>query len=140
MVVREHLDIALQVLARGETLMVEPASVVTFDNLATRMQLPDMRFFFYRWSQPLIERSSRLFERRWGYRFYSEQSMSNWAFRRKVFLWARWFGLPIGIANRITSVAKRLFRRDWDPLRDPEAASRRFPDGAAPLQSSHETA
>jgi len=57
-----------------------------------------------------------------------------------VFLWARWFGLPIGIANRITSVAKRLFRRDWDPLRDPEAASRRFPDGTAPLQSSHETA
>ncbi|HEY0229972.1 MAG TPA: glycosyltransferase [Dokdonella sp.] len=140
MVVREHLDIALQVLARGETLMVEPASVIMFDNLATRMQLPDMRFFFYRWSQPLIERSSRLFERRWGYRFYSEQAMGNWAFRRKVFLWARWFGLPIGIANGITSAAKRLFCRDWDPLRDPEAASRRFPDETMPLQSSHETA
>jgi hypothetical protein len=138
MVIREHLDIALQVRARGEAIVVEPASVVTFDNLATRMQLADMRYFFHRWSRRMIEASSRLFERRWGYRFYSEQSMYNWVVRRKTFLIARWFGLPNGVANALTHVAKKLFCRDWDPLRDPEGASRSLFDTGVPPQRSHE--
>jgi len=139
MVIREHLDIALQVSARGEKLVVEPASIVTFDNLATRMELADMRFFFYRWSRRLTADSSRLFERRWGYNFYSEQSMYNWVFRRKTFLLARWFGIPTGAANTLTNVAKRLLRSDWDPLPDPEGASRSLLADGVPRQLSHET-
>ena len=138
MVIREHLDISLQVFARGESIMVEPESVVTFDNLATRMELADMRFFFYRWNKKLTESSSRLFERRWGYRFYSEQSMYNWVFRRKTFLLLRWLRIPTGLANVLTNIAKRLMRRDWDPLSDPEGASRRLLDEGVPRQLSHE--
>src|SRR3546814_2896260 len=82
MVIREHLDISLQVAAMDRTMAVEPKSVVHFDNLGTRMTLPDMRFFFYRWGRKLTTPSSRLFERRWGYNFYSEQSMYNWVVRR----------------------------------------------------------
>jgi GT2 family glycosyltransferase len=138
MVIREHLDISLQVLARGEAMVVEPASRVTFDNLATRMELADMRFFFHRWNRRLTQSSSRLFERRWGYRFYSEQSMYNWVFRRKTFLLLRWIHLPNAVANLLTNAAKRLLRRDWDPLPDAEAASRSLLDGGAPRQLSHE--
>src|SRR5690606_18626341 len=45
MVIREHLDISLQVAAMGRTMVVEPRSVIHFDNLGTRMALSDMRFF-----------------------------------------------------------------------------------------------
>ena len=138
MVIREHLDISLQVLARGEAIVVEPASRVTFDNLATRMQLADMRYFFHRWNKRLTESSSRLFERRWGYRFYSEQSMYNWVFRRKTFLLLRWFRLPNGVANVLTNAAKRLLREDWDPLPDAEGASHPLAADGVPRQLSHE--
>ena len=66
MVIREHLDISLQIAALGRTMVVEPKSVIHFDNLGTRMALSDMRFFFYRWGPKLTRPSSRLFERRWG--------------------------------------------------------------------------
>ena len=58
--------------------------------------------------------------------------------RRKAFLAARWFGAPIGVANRATQVAKRLFCRDWDPLPDPDAASRRLLAAGVPPQRSHD--
>src|SRR3546814_4421698 len=58
MVIREHLDISLQVAAMDRTMAVEPKSVVHFDNLGTRMTLPDMRFFFYRWGRD--RKSTRL--------------------------------------------------------------------------------
>ena len=138
MVIREHLDISLQVAAMGRTMVVEPRSVIHFDNLGTRMALSDMRFFFFRWGPKLTGPSSRLFERRWGYRFYSEQSMYNWVVRRKAFLVSRWLGAPIGIANRATQVAKKLFCRDWDPLPDPDGASRPLLAGGVPPQLSHE--
>lgn len=140
MVIREHLDIALQIAARGQTMVVEPASVIHFDNLGTRMRLADMRFFFHRWSPKLTGPSSRLFERRWGYRFYSEQAMYNWVVRRKAFLIARWFGLPTAIANQVTTVAKKLLCRDWDPLPDPDAASRPLLATGVPAQRSHDLA
>lgn len=124
MVVREHIDICMQLKARGERIVVDPRSVVLFDNLGTRMGLSDMRFFFFRWARELAEKSHRNFEARWGYPFYSEQSMYNWAFRRKVFLLARWLGLPIPVANKLTGAAKRLFCKDWDPLEDPTGKSR----------------
>lgn len=140
MVIREHLDISLQIAAMGRTMVVEPASVIHFDNLGTRMALPDMRFFFYRWGPKLTGPSSRLFERRWGYRFYSEQSMYNWVVRRKAFLVSRWLGAPIGIANRATQVAKKLFCKDWDPLPDPDGASRPLLATGVPPQLSHDLA
>lgn len=138
MVIREHLDISLQIAAMGRTMVVEPTSVIHFDNLGTRMALPDMRYFFYRWGPRLTGPSSRLFERRWGYNFYSEQSMYNWVVRRKAFLVSRWLGAPIGIANRATQVAKKLFCRDWDPLPDAEGASRALLAGGVPPQLSHD--
>ncbi|HET6631275.1 MAG TPA: glycosyltransferase [Rhodanobacteraceae bacterium] len=139
MVIREHLDISLQVMARGEQLAVVPDSVVVFDNLGTRMRLSDMRYFFYRWSPRLTRAASRLFERRWGYRFYSEQSMYNWVFRRKLFLLARWLWLPNGAANLVARAGKRLLRRDWDPLPDAEARSRPLQPSDLPRlpQASH---
>lgn len=140
MVIREHLDIALQVAARGESMVVEPSAQVHFDNLGTRMALSDMRFFWFRWSPRLTGPSSRLFERRWGYRFYSEQSMYNWVVRRKAFLLARWLGAPIGLANKATVVARKLFCRDWDPHPDPEGASRPLLAGGVPVQRSHDLA
>ena len=137
MVIREHLDISLQLCARGERMLVEPRSVVTFDNLGTRMRLSDMRFFFFRWSPRLTGASSRLFERRWGYRFYSEQSMYNWVVRRKAFLVARWFGLPIGASNRVAGVVKRFFCRDWDPVPDVDGNARSLLATGVPAQISH---
>jgi len=138
MVIREHLDIALQIAARGETMVVEPRSVIHFDNLGTRMELRDMRFFFFRWSPRLTHASSRLFERRWGYRFYSEQSIYNWVVKRKAFLVARWLHLPIGVANRAAVIAKKLLCRDWDPLRDPDGASAPLLAGGVPPQRAHD--
>ena len=138
MVIREHLDISLQIAVMGCTMVVEPRSVVHFDNLGTRMALSDMKYFFFRWGRKLTGPSSRLFERRWGYNFYSEQSMYNWVVRRKAFLVARWLGAPIGIANRATQVAKKLFCRDWDPLPDPDAASRPLLVDGVPEQRSHD--
>lgn len=140
MVIREHLDISLQIAAMGRTMVVEPKSVIHFDNLGTRMALSDMRFFFYRWGPKLTRPSSRLFERRWGYNFYSEQSMYNWVVRRKAFLVTRWLGAPIGIANRATQVAKKLFCKDWDPLPNADAASRPLLANGVPPQRSHDVA
>lgn len=138
MVIREHLDISLQVAAMGRTMVVEPSSVIHFDNLGTRMALADMRYFFYRWGSALTRPSSRLFERRWGYNFYSEQAMYNWVVRRKAFLVSRWLGAPIGISNHATQVARKLFCRDWDPLPDAVAASQPLLAAGVPPQRSHD--
>lgn len=138
MVIREHLDISLQVAALGRTMVVEPKSVVHFDNLGTRMALSDMKYFFFRWGPKLTGPSSRLFERRWGYNFYSEQAMYNWVVRRKAFLVSRWLGAPIALANRATQVAKKLFCREWDPVPDVDAVARPLLAGGIPPQRSHD--
>src|SRR3546814_8334606 len=64
--------------------------------------------------------------------------MYNWVVRRKAFLVSRWLGAPISIANRATQVVKKLFCRDWDPLPDPDAASRPLLAGGVPPQRSHD--
>lgn len=135
MVVREHIDMAMQLRRAGARLMAEPRSVIIFDNLNQRMALPDMRFFFFRWGAGLLEQSERLFERTWGYRFYSEQSMRNWAFRRKVYLLARYFHVPNRYANYLTNGLNRL-RQQWDPLPDPIGSSRPFFE-EAPARTAH---
>ena len=123
MVIREHIDIGMQIRAMGRKLMAEPRSVVIFDNLRERMSWSDLRFFWYRWSPEFSERSSRLFEKRWGYKFYTERSMLNWVFRRKVYLLSLYLGLPPGVANKLSTVLNRLFRKQWDPHPDPIGAS-----------------
>ena len=50
----------------------------------------------------------------------------------------RWLRLPNGMANLLTNAAKRLLRRDWDPLPDAEGASRSLLAEGVPRQVSHE--
>ena len=68
MVIREHIDIAIQLKKLGYKVFSQPSSIVIFDNLGTRMELADMKFFFFRWGKTLTWQSSRLFEQRWGYK------------------------------------------------------------------------
>jgi hypothetical protein len=126
MVVREHIDIGMQIHAMGRRLVAQPRSVVIFDNLKQRMTRDDIRFFFYRWSTPLATGSQRLFQERWGYEFLSKQSMLNWIYRRKVYLLARYVGLPSGLSNKLANGMKKVFCREWAPLKDPIARSQRL--------------
>jgi len=129
MVIREHIDIGIQAKKMGRKILTQPKSVVIFDNLGTRMELDDMRFFFFRWGRKLTWASSRLFEKRWGYNFYAEQSMYHWVFRRRVFLFFRWLHLPISVANNMTRIfakIKTTFKPVWDPLKDPLGESKNY--------------
>lgn len=127
MVVREHIDLGIQLHRLGIPIWCEPKARVIFDNIHTRPTLDDIRFFQYRWAESLIDRSHELFEQRWGYRFYNEQFMRNWAFRRKVFSWGRFVGLPHATADLASRVLGRLLRppipQELRP--DPLPASRR---------------
>lgn len=142
MVIREHIDMAMQIHAMGRPLMAEPRSVIVFDNLNERLAMPDIKFFFYRWSRTFGNRSSRDFEKRWGYNFYSELFLMNWMVRRKVYLLARWLFLPSSVANKLTAVYKKLFLKNWDPLKDPVGASQRLYDvlpGGIPVRKDSPT-
>jgi GT2 family glycosyltransferase len=127
MVIREHIDIGIQLRQLGYKLLSQPKSVIIFDNLGTRMSWFDIRFFFFRWHPKLTYASSRLFEQRWHYNFYAEQAMYHWVFRRKIFLLCRWLYIPIGLSNKIVRVfakLKTLFKPVWDPLPDPAACAK----------------
>lgn len=122
MVIREHIDIAIQLKKLGYKVFSQPNSIVVFDNLGTRMELADMKFFFFRWGKTLTWQSSRLFEQRWGYNFYAEQAMYHWVFRRRIFLYCRWLHIPISLANQVTRVfakIKTLIKPVWDPVKNP---------------------
>lgn len=143
MTIREHLDIGMQLRARGLKLVVEPRSRIVFDNLGTPANLSDLKYFNLRWNGRITEQSSRLFEKRWGYKFYSEQSIYNWAIRRRIFLLLRWLHLPIVVANFIDRIFFGLRRRlfpIWDPLEDPHKDARLLYDqlpGGIPRQIDH---
>jgi hypothetical protein len=81
-----------------------------FDNIHSRPTIEDLQFFFFRWSDRLIDKSHDLFEQRWGWRFYNEQFMKNWAFRRRVFSVARFCFVPHKAADLLSRVMVRLFR------------------------------
>lgn len=143
MTIREHLDIGMQLKVRDLKLYVDPRSRIMFDNLGTRASLSDLKYFNLRWNKHITLQSSRLFEQRWGYRFYSEESIYNWASRRRLFLIMRWLFLPISVANgvdRIISGIKRRVAPIWDPLEDPISQSQllyeRFENGL-PRQLDH---
>jgi glycosyltransferase involved in cell wall biosynthesis len=127
MVVREHIDIGIQLHKMGIPIWCEPKSVVQFDNIHERPTLADLRFFLFRWSQRLIDDSHDQFEKRWGYRFYNERFMKNWAFRRKVFSAARFVGLPQRPADFLSRVFNKLFCKKIPPQlsKDPLAQSER---------------
>ncbi|WP_220718966.1 glycosyltransferase [Agarivorans litoreus] len=123
MVIREHIDIGIQLRQKGYKIVTQPESIIIFDNLGTRMAWYDMKFFFFRWHPKYTEASSRLFEERWGYRFYSEQAMYLWVFRRKVFLFARWLYIPVNGANMAVRIAAKLrsfVKPVWDPIQGVE--------------------
>jgi hypothetical protein len=110
MVVREHIDLGLQLHDRGIEIWCEPRARVIFDNIHERPTLADLKFFWYRWDERLINQAHDLFEKRWGYRFYGEQFMKNWAFRRKVFSLCRFMGLPYRVADLTARGFNKLFR------------------------------
>jgi GT2 family glycosyltransferase len=129
MVIREHIDIAIQVRKMGRKIITQPKSIIVFDNLGTRMHLCDMEYFFFRWGYKLTSQSSRLFEQRWGYNFYAEQAMYHWVFRRRIFLYCRWLHLPISVANNTTRVfakIKTMIKPVWDPLKNPYEHSQNY--------------
>lgn len=129
MVIREHIDIAIQLKKLGYKVFSQPNSIVVFDNLGTRMELADMKFFFFRWGKTLTWQSSRLFEQRWGYNFYAEQAMYHWVFRRRIFLYCRWLHIPISLANQVTRIfakIKTLIKPVWDPVKNPSEKAVNF--------------
>ena len=144
MTIREHLDMGMQLKNKGRMMLVEPKSILLFDNLGTRSELADLEFFNRRWNGKITKSSSDLFEKRWGYRFYSEEAMYYWAVRRRLFLLLRWMHLPVSIANKIDRLFGAVRRRIapvWDPLSNPEAVSTSFYKKLGnkfPQQSSHD--
>lgn len=127
MVVREHVDLGIQLHRAGIDIWCEPKAVVHFDNIHERPTLGDLKFFFYRWNERLINQSHDLFERRWGSRFYNEQFMKNWAFRRKVFSVCRYLGLPNKMSDLSANALNRLLRPRIPPAhaQDPLSQSER---------------
>ncbi|MES2625028.1 MAG: glycosyltransferase [Pseudomonadota bacterium] len=129
MTIREHLDMGMQLKNKGRRMLVEPKSILLFDNLGTRSEFADLEFFNRRWNGKITKSSSDLFEKRWGYRFYSEDAMYYWAIRRRLFLLLRWMHLPVSVANKIDRLFGAIRRRIapvWDPLSNPEAQSTSF--------------
>jgi hypothetical protein len=111
MVVREHIDIGIQCYKKGIEIWGEPKSIVHFDNINARPGWSDLKFFFFRWDEKLIDQSHRLFRERWGYSFYNEQFMRNWAYRRKVYSICRFLLLPQKPADLVSRVMVKLFRK-----------------------------
>lgn len=137
MVVREHVDLGIQLHQKGIDIWCEPRAQVIFDNIHERPTWGDLRFFFFRWSERLINQSHELFLKRWGYRFYNEQFMKNWAFRRKVYSVCRFVGLPQRPADLASRVANKLLRPAIPPqfTADPLERSERVL-GERPLSSA----
>lgn len=124
--IREHIDISMQLQAMGRRQVVDPRSIVEFDNLGERASLHDLKYFDHRWNERIMRESSDLFEQRWGYRFYSEQFMYNWAVRRRLFLILHHFRMPMGLTNKLANVYQRFFLPSWDPITDPVGKSQHF--------------
>lgn len=135
MVVREHIDIGIQLQRLGVPIWCVPQAEVIFDNIHTRPTIEDLRFFRFRWSDQLVDRSHQLFAERWGWHFYNEQFLKNWAYRRRVFSSARFCGLPHRGADLVSRAMVKFFRPPPPAaLRaDPVAQSVRvFPESSSP--------
>ena len=145
MTIREHLDIGMQLQASGKKLYAEPRSIIYFDNLGTRAKLNDLKYFDLRWNQTIGKYSHDLFEKRWGYKWYAEESVYNWCERRRLYLMLRWAYIPNPVANlldRVVSGVKRRLSPIWDPIRNPIESSALLYDTLEenkPKQLSHAT-
>ena len=144
MTIREHLDIGMQLQAKGEKLVAEPKAVIYFDNLGTPASLKDLQYFNLRWNRRIGKYSHDLFEKRWGYKWYAEQSVYYWCVRRRLYIVLRWLRLPIPVANfldRIVSGVRRKLFPIWDPLKNPVELSTLLYDrleNHRPKQLSHD--
>lgn len=144
MTIREHLDIGMQLAAKGEKLYAEPNSIIYFDNLGTRAKLSDLQYFNLRWNNKIGKYSHDLFEKRWGYKWYGEPAIYYWCTRRRIYMLLRWLYIPISVANLIDRVMGSVRRRVspiWDPLTDPIALSSLLYDrleGQKPKPLSHD--
>lgn len=138
MVVREHVDLGVQLHRLGIPVWCEPRAEVVFDNIHTRPTFGDLKFFFFRWSDAFIDRSHALFAERWGWRFYNEQFMKNWAFRRRVYSVARFLFIPQKPADLLSRVLVKFLRPAIPATlrRDPTAESVRVFDAAPVAQSA----
>lgn len=143
MTIREHLDIGMQLQAKGEKLFAEPRSIIYFDNLGSRANLRDLQYFNLRWNRKIGKYSHDLFEKRWGYKWYAEESVYFWCVRRRLYIILRWAYIPIPLANlldRLVSSIKRRLFPIWDPIPNPVEQSAllydRCKDGK-PVQLSH---
>ena len=137
MVVREHIDLGVQLHRLGVPIWCEPRAEVVFDNIHLRPTFADLRFFFFRWSDQLVEQSHREFERHWGWTFFNEQYVKNWAFRRRIFSVARFCFIPNRAADLLSRAAVKYLRPPIPRLLryDPTAASVRALD-ATPTTST----
>jgi hypothetical protein len=124
MVVREHIDIGIQLYRMGVEIWCEPKAVVHFDNIHERPGLADLKFFCFRWNEKLIDQSHALFAKRWGYQFLNNQFMKNWAFRRKVFSVCRYLGCPGKPADLAARALNKLLRPRVRNVRGDELLAR----------------
>jgi hypothetical protein len=100
----------IQLNRLGIPIWCDSGVQVHFDNIHERPSLSDLLFFFYRWKEQRIDTAHALFHTRWGYWFYNEHFMKNWAFRRKVFSVCRFVGLPSRASDLASRAANRLLR------------------------------
>ncbi len=108
-VMREHVDLGIQLHRLGIPIWNEPKSVVHFDNIHSRPTFQDLRYFFFRWHKGFVKDAHVQFKKRWGYQFSNEQYISNWAFRRKVFSVLRFAFVPRKPADLASRVMVKLF-------------------------------
>lgn len=111
MVVREHIDMGIQLYKMGIDIWCDYRAVVHFDNIQMRPSYRDLKFFFFRWKESRIDESHRLFRERWGHTFYNEQFMRNWAFRRKVYSVCRFMFLPQKPSDLISRAFNKFLRK-----------------------------
>ena len=52
--------------------------------------------------------------------------MYNWAVRRRLYLVLHHYHVPGSVANKVANAYQKFFLKQWEPLKDPLAASRHF--------------
>src|SRR5690606_32733456 len=126
MTIREHIDISMQLQALGRKQVTDPRTIMEFDNLGTRAELGDLRYFNVRWNRKITQASSDLFYMSLGYQFYSAQFMYNSAIRRKMFMLLNHYSVPNSIEKKIANGYQKFFLKKWKPLNDTLAAQKHF--------------
>lgn len=74
---REPVDFALRLKLAGEKVTFEHGSVVTYMRTET-MDVRDLRYFLFRWSEPLAVAALDAFEANWGVKLERQLILNNW--------------------------------------------------------------